>query len=75
VCAAGAIYILLRMMPPRLRGDQMPVPEGYHMVDTLATLLTDQGRQGPSGSNPHATMPSVHVAGARKALANGGTRE
>jgi len=56
------IYILFPMMPPRLMGDQMQVPEGYHVVDTLATMLTDQGRQGQFGYNPYAAMPSLHFA-------------
>jgi hypothetical protein len=59
---ALAIYILFPMMPPRLMGDQMQVPDGYHVVDTLATLLTDQGRQGQFGYNPYAAMPSLHFA-------------
>jgi hypothetical protein len=63
-----AIYILFPMMPPRLRGDQMQVPDGYHGVDTLATMLTGQGRQGQGGYNPYAALPSVHVAWARKDL-------
>ena len=49
-------------MPPRLMGDQMQVPDGYHVVDTLATMLTDQGRQGQFGYNPYAAMPSLHFA-------------
>jgi small-conductance mechanosensitive channel len=65
---ALAIYILFPMMPPRLRCDQMQVPEGCHVVDTLATMLTDQGRQGQVGYNPYAAMPSLHFAWARKEL-------
>jgi PAP2 superfamily len=59
---ALAIYILFPMMPPRLMGDQMQVPDGYHVVDTLAIMLTDQGRQGQFGYNPYAAMPSLHFA-------------
>src|SRR3989440_7751170 len=59
---ALAIYILFPMMPPRLMGDQVQVPDGYHVVDTLATTLTDQGRQGQFGYNPYAAMPSLHFA-------------
>ena len=51
-------------------GDQMQVPDGYHVVDTLATMLTDQGRQGQFGYNPYAAMPSLHFAWA---LIVGGT--
>jgi hypothetical protein len=36
---ALAIYILFPMRPPHLMGHQMQVPDGHHVVDTLATML------------------------------------
>jgi hypothetical protein len=59
---ALASYALFPMMPPRLMGDQMQVPDGYHVADTLAPLLTDQVQQGQFGYNPYAAMPSLHFA-------------
>ena len=59
---AMVIYIVFPMMPPRLMGWHMDVPQGYHFTDTLAPFINYKLQQYQIGYNPYAAMPSLHFA-------------
>ena len=55
-------YILFPMMPPRLMGWHMHVPQGYQFKDTIAQVLNYKLQQHQLTYNPYAAMPSLHFA-------------
>lgn len=59
---AMVIYVVFPMMPPRLMGSHMHVPDGYHFKDTIAPLINYKLQQTQLGYNPYAAMPSLHFA-------------
>ncbi|MDQ2828600.1 MAG: phosphatase PAP2 family protein [Chloroflexota bacterium] len=59
---AMVIYIVFPMMPPRLMGQHMDVPQGWRVQDTLAPLINYTLQQHQIGYNPYAAMPSLHFA-------------
>ena len=55
-------YIVFPMMPPRLMGWHMRVPEHYQFKDTIAQILNYKLQQHQLTYNPYAAMPSLHFA-------------